>query len=147
MKRLLFLALLCAITNVEVHAQNLRDYSWLSGDWTFKQGSNTTIESWSLRNDTTLVGSSVTTDQSGTIVFEEALKIQKAGKSISYVALLPSKIAKFRLKKYGKNVLIFEDSKNEYPSIITYKKMESHLEVTLEGSGKKEVMKFTKNKP
>ena len=147
MKRLLFLAFFCAITNVEVHAQNLRDYSWLKGDWTFEQGSNTTVETWSLRNDTTLVGISVTTDQSGTIVFEEALKIQKAGKSISYFALLPSKIAKFRLKKHGKNVLIFEDSKNEYPSIITYKKMESHLEVTLEGSGKKEVMKFTKNKP
>lgn len=147
MIRILLLGLLFTAMNLDVHAQNIRDYSWLSGEWTFKKGSNTTVESWSLRNDTTLVGSSLTTNESGELVFEEALKIQKSGNSTSYIALLPSKIAKFRLKKYGKGILIFEDSKNDFPSIITYKRVESNLEITLEGSGKKEVMKFIKKEP
>ena len=147
MMRLILLTVLIASTSFTSNGQDLRDYAWLSGEWTFTSGSNTTVESWSLRNDTTLVGSSFTTNEAGEIVFEEALKIQKTGKSISYIALLPSKIAKFRLKKYGKNMLIFEDSKNDFPSLITYKTGETGLEVTLEGSGKKEVMNFMRKKP
>jgi hypothetical protein len=131
---------------VKAKAQNMSDYSWLEGEWTYTNGEQTTVESWSLRNDTTLVGSSLTTNKSGAIVFEEALKIQREGNTIKYIAVLPTKIAEFALEKHTKDLLVFEDPKNDFPSIISYKRVKSGLEIKLEGSGKKEVMEFEPKK-
>ncbi|MCB0755515.1 MAG: hypothetical protein H6602_11305 [Flavobacteriales bacterium] len=127
-------------------AQTLSDYTWLEGEWTHVSGDQTTVESWSLRNDTTLVGSSLTTNASGATVFEEALKIQQHGTTVKYIAVLPTKIAEFVLKKHTKDLLVFEDPKNDFPSIISYKRVKSGLEIKLEGSGKKEVMDFEPKK-
>jgi hypothetical protein len=146
MIRAFFLTLTLLVSLLYANGQSMADYSWLEGEWTYVKGDQTTVESWSLRNDTTLVGSSLTTNASGDIVFEEALKIQREGNTIKYIAVLPTKIAEFALEKHTKDLLVFKDPKNDFPSIISYKRVKSGLEIKLEGSGKKEVMEFEPKK-
>lgn len=127
-------------------AQNLTDYAWLEGEWTYSEKENTTIESWSSRNDTVMVGISFTTNNLGDIISEEALRIQKVDGEVTYIAILPTKIATFKLTEHKENLLVFEDSSNDFPSLIHYKKQGAGLLVTLEGSGNKEVMEFVRKK-
>lgn len=124
-------------------SQKLSDLTWLAGDWTSKSETQVVNESWSFMNDSTLVGSSVTT-KSDSIIFEEALRIEFRNDSIRYIAVLPFKIATFGLSERSEAEYVFIDPTNEFPSRISYRREQSGLQISLEGKNNKEEFNFVK---
>lgn len=132
--------------NVYSNAQSVEQLSWLVGDWVCEKDGLTTTESWSQRNDSTLVGTSFTVNKDFETVFEEALKIQTTSEGTEYIAVLPTKTAVFKLKDSSKKSVSFIDPKNDFPSLITYVKTSKGLRVSLEGKGNKQVIEFVRSK-
>jgi hypothetical protein len=128
------------------HSQSVNQYSWLVGEWVCENEGLTTNETWSLRNDSILVGTSFTVNENYETVFEEALKIESTIEGTRYIAVLPSKTAVFNLKSSTKSSLTFSNPKNDFPKDITYKTDSKGLTVTLSGENKKEIMKFGRQK-
>lgn len=124
----------------------MNDFEWISGDWTYTDSIGVTIESWSVRNDSVLVGSSYTVDKSNEVIFEEALRIQNRDNETSYIAVLPTKIATFKLERVSAKAFSFVDPENGYPSKISYQKTKGGMRVILEGDNKKQVIQFVKRK-
>jgi len=132
--------------SVYSNAQSVELFNWLVGDWISEKDGLTTTESWSQRNDSTLVGTSFTVNKDFETVFEEALKIQTTADGTEYIAILPTKTAIFKLKASSKKSVSFIDPKNDFPSLITYLKTSNGLRVSLEGKGNKQVMEFVRSK-
>lgn len=125
-------------------AQNLTDLKWLAGDWVSKTNKSTTTESWSIRNDSTLVGTSETRNATNELTYEEVLKIETRSGKTSYIALLPTKIAQFQTEQITKSTAVFIDPENDFPSKIKYLKTKKGIQVVLEGEGNKQVMNFVR---
>lgn len=125
--------------------QDVKSLKWLSGNWIMKTEKSTTTESWSIRNDSTIVGSSLTVSNDGETLFEEALKISTRDNETTYIALLPDKTARFKTALLSKTSAIFIDKSNDFPSKITYLKTKTGIQVVLEGKGNKEVLNFVRN--
>ena len=135
----LFVSISCA-----TNAQNLTELKWLAGNWISKTEKLTTIESWSIRNDSTMVGTSETRNEVNELTFEEVLKIETRLDRTSYIALLPTKIAQFQTELISKSKAIFTDTENDFPSKIKYLKTKNGIQIVLEGKGNKQVMNFVR---
>lgn len=124
-------------------AQKLEDLSWLAGDWISQSQEQIINESWSFMNDSTLVGSSITT-KGDSVIFEEALKIEFRHDTIRYIAVLPFKIASFGLALRNESEYVFVDPSNDFPSKIIYRKTKPGLTIVLEGKDNESEMNFVR---
>ncbi len=145
MKGFFSLILLLATTALTLKGQDISKLYWIEGDWISKSGNTVVTESWSVRNDSTLVGSGLTT-KNDQVTFEEALMIEQRMDSIRYIAILPKKTGIFGLEKVSKVGFSVIDPKNDFPSRIVYKKTKTGMSVTLEGKGNKHAMDFVRKK-
>ena len=143
MRAFLFSVVLFFLT-INTNAQSITKFSWLVGEWVCSKNGLTTTEMWSLRNDSTLVGTSFTVNAKNETVFEEALRIQATQEETEYIAILPTKTAAFRLKSTSNKAFSFSDPDNDFPSLITYTKTNKGIQIRLEGKDNKEVMDFVK---
>ncbi|MFM1875767.1 MAG: hypothetical protein RL266_1504 [Bacteroidota bacterium] len=135
-------AFVCVFLAIETQAQNLAHFDWLVGEWTIEQ-EQTTLESWTMVNDSLLTGYSITTEN-GEEVFRESLSIEKIGSMIYYKAILPFKTAVFTLDSTSHNYFSFVDPENDFPSRIEYRGLNDSLIISLSGTGNKMVMPFVK---
>lgn len=101
------------------------------------------VETWEVENDSLLTGNAQTT-KGETVIFTESLRIETSLSKTEYIAVLPNKTAIFRLIDSAEGLLVFEYPENDFPSELIYRKTDNGLEVTLKGSGRSEVMNFTK---
>lgn len=145
MKRLMASVIILVVCVFSVKGQELSNLYWLEGDWISKSESAVVTESWSVRNDSTLVGSGLTTENDQ-VTFEEALMIEQRMDSIRYIAILPKKTGIFGLEKVSKTGFSVIDPQNDFPSRIVYKKTKTGMSVTLEGKGNKQAMDFVRKK-
>lgn len=141
--KLFFLLIACALCFTKASAQDLNDFNWLAGEWISKNGKTITTETWTIRNDSTLVGTGLT-KKSGELVFEEALQLQGRNDEVNYIALLPSKVATFKLTESSPTSFSVSDPTNDFPSTITYRKTKSGMQVELLGKDNKEVIDFVR---
>jgi hypothetical protein len=130
--------------SINANAQSVTKFSWLVGEWVSQKDGLTTTEMWSLRNDSTLIGTSITVNAKNELVFEEALRIQATSDGTKYIAILPTKTAIFKLKSSSNKSISFIDPKNDFPSLISYTNTPNGIQVSLQGKGNKEVMDFVK---
>ena len=124
-------------------AQSINELDWLLGEWIQIEGQDSTIESWSTLNDSTIIGNS-NTYQNGSIVFSENLSIESRDDAFQYIAKLPSKTAVFTLKDLKNHEVSFIDPENDFPSLLQYKLSNDSLNILLSGSGKEMNLHFNK---
>ena len=123
-------------------SQYTDELKWLEGNWVM-ESEGTTIESWSIQDDSTLVGYSVTLEN-GNETFRETLSIENTANELIYKAVLPFKTAVFTLDSIAKNYVSFMDPQNDFPSKIEYRKVQNELRITLVGAENKMEMKYRK---
>lgn len=123
-------------------SQYTDELKWLEGNW-IMESEGTTIESWSIKDDSNLFGYSVTLEN-GNETFRETLSIENSANGLIYKAVLPFKTAVFTLDSIAKNYVSFMDPQNDFPSKIEYRKVQNELRITLVGAKNKMEMKYRK---
>jgi hypothetical protein len=116
------------------HSQDIDQFRWLIGKWKLTDSTGTVMEEWSKFNDNQMMGRSKTYDASGKEVFNESLLIEALGGDVWYIAKLPDKVAKFEMSEIGVNTATFVDPKNDFPSLIRYKRAAKILIIELKGT-------------
>jgi len=132
MRGILLVALISFQADISA-AQDIDQFRWLIGKWKHTDSTGTVIEEWSKFNDNQMMGKSKTYDASGKEVFNESLLIEALGGDVWYIAKLPDKVAKFEMSEIGVNTATFVDPKNDFPSLIRYKRAAKILIIELEG--------------
>ncbi len=95
---------------------------WLNGAWKL-ESSKSTVEQWKYYNKSLMQGKVFSAVQGDTIIVEQLKLEKKAGKVYYSVALTePGKIPfVMKLKSETKDLVVFENQKDEYPQMISYK--------------------------
>lgn len=114
----------------------------LAGDWKTTKGP-VLYESWKIKPDSTLLGSSFSVNGSDTLMIEK-MQLIRLGDSLVYkVNAGTQKTVSFGLAKATKNSWTFENHTHDYPNRIIYKLInDSMLNAQIENSAGNKVIAF-----
>ena len=115
----------------------LNDLSWLSGCWDNGDSLRRYEEQWMKPAGTSILGVSRTVAKGRTVAYE-FLRIQKQESGDIYYVAHPSGQAQdsFKLAKYDKGVLFFENPQHDFPQRIIYRLNGNSLIARIEGTSK-----------
>ncbi len=108
--------------------------TWLAGTWVQNRGDNRVEETWTAPDSGTLFGINRTA-KSGKTTFHEFLRIEPRESGLTYVALpkgAPQETG-FTATEHGPNWVRFENPKHDFPTAITYKRVDDRLEIAVRG--------------
>jgi thiol-disulfide isomerase/thioredoxin len=135
-----------------VYSRNtdLKDLSWLVGQWQGQVNEATYNESWSQPRQGTLDGSASMVDRSGKTIFSEKLHIEKIGMHVVYIASVNNQPpVLFTLSEVtwegNRPRWVFENREHDFPQRIIYiREAPDSLTARVEGvqSGKEEKEEF-----
>lgn len=146
MKSAFLLVVACFISISYTFGQSLDKLNWMLGEWEMIDGSETTTESWKVKDDSTFTGKG-TFLKDEKVVFEEGLSIELRNGQVTYIAVLPDKTAYFKMTDLNTRSVTFEDPANDFPSKIVYEMHGEKMEITLFGKqkGRAQSMKLELN--
>lgn len=103
---------------------------WMLGCWTTPDGS--AIEVWSVEDERTLVGFSVTVRENS-VAFYEVLTVRQDDEgTLTYTARPSGQTAtSFVAEKVGEDQIVFENAAHDYPQQISYKRTDNLLDATI----------------
>lgn len=123
--------------------KDLKDVSWLIGNWSSKGKTSTFHESWAapVKNSMTGKGREL---MGAKEVFHEQLRLEKRPSGLVYIAFPQGqKKTEFRLTKENENTLIFENPTHDFPKMLTYeKRKDGTLSISIAGDRKQKRMNF-----
>lgn len=130
----------------------LEVFKKLTGNWVESNGDSKFTETWTWKNDTLLIGSSLMTVGKDT-AFSEKIQLVAQNDSIYYIPAVSNQnhgeIIRFGLISKKENEWIFENKKHDFPTqiIYTFKEKDS-LIVVVKGSenGRKQEYTFRMQK-
>ncbi len=97
--------------------------NWLIGTWENKTQRGSIYETWSKTNDNEFSGISYIVKDQDTIIFENIRLVQERG-TLFYIPVVKSQNeglpVRFAIKTILETKLIFENTKHEFPQIISY---------------------------
>ena len=108
--------------------------SWLAGTWVQTRGDSRVEETWTAPESGTLFGINRTA-KGGVTTFHEFLRIEPREAGLTYVAL-PKGAAKetgFTVAEHGPSWVRFENPAHDFPTAITYKRVDDSLEIAVRG--------------
>jgi len=82
----LWMMAVVAVMMMNAGAKDVKDMSWLAGDWELRDGTDCVEEHWTLPSADKLIGMSRTVDQSGRTKSFEFVRIEARADGIYYVA-------------------------------------------------------------
>ncbi len=118
--------------------KQLEKAKWFLGDWENKVNDARFTEIWKQRNDSTLAGESFVIENKDTLFYEQVDLVQR-NDSLFYVVSVKDqngeKPVSFHLTQSGKNEVVFENPKHDFPTKITYVRItEDRLIATISGT-------------
>jgi len=106
----------------------LEKLDWIIDRWIYTDSKEITYENWVKTNDSLYSGETYTV-RDGDTVFNERLKIEKAGDDVLYTAIVkhnPGPV-NFKLVELGDNKAVFENPEHDFPTRITYELRENSI--------------------
>jgi hypothetical protein len=101
---------------------------WLIGTWENKTPKGRIYETWSKTNDNEFSGKSYVIKDNDTIVFENIRLVQQQD-GLFYIPVVKNQNdglpVRFATKTISETQLVFENSKHDFPQIISYTKITS----------------------
>ena len=129
--------LLAALAHTDAVATEYDQLSFLTGCWANTENGVKTQENWGDGIGRTMLGTSETSKGDKTGAFE-FLRIIKTDTGADYIPYINGKQASiFALTASSTTSATFENKQNDFPQVINYAVVESALQITLSGSGKK----------
>jgi hypothetical protein len=133
--------LFCLFISFIMSAQDIRQLSWLSGDWHSDDG---VTEIWMSPEGGTMPGISRTIINGRTVNYEFMI-IRSQGDSLFFTAI-PSgqKETTFRLTSLTSNEAVFENPEHDFPKKISYSLKDNILTARVEGGEMSFIIKMKK---
>ncbi|UKB86309.1 DUF6265 family protein [Chryseobacterium sp. MEBOG06] len=105
----------------------IKKIEWLLGTWEAKTSKGSLYETWTRKSDTELQGKSYYLKQKDTILFESVRLVEK-DKKLHYMVSVKGQhneqpVDFVSTSTSMPHALIFENKENDFPQIITYKKI------------------------
>ena len=144
------LLLLAALTTASASSQAtslLSDLGWITGHWSEPAGRATSEEHWIAPAGGAMLGVSRTIARDRMVAFE-FLRIEKRADGIFYVAQPGGRPpTEFKLTRSTPTSAIFENPRNDFPKIITYRldgsdALAAKIEGDVSGKHKEQEFKF-----
>jgi len=139
-----FLTQSCSI--LDITRTNLNDLDWLVGEWHSADSTNVTIEKWEKLSDITYEGigetKAIKTNQ---IINYESLRLVFMSDDIFYVAKVSHNKypVAFKLINTDNSILVFENQDHDFPTKITYEKVEKNrMSVTVGNTNREFSLEF-----
>jgi hypothetical protein len=145
---ILFPVLLLNFSYQKEQELTLTNVEWLLGTWKLETEKTTTFETWTKVSESTFEGVSHTiSNVERDTVFTEFLRIVKMGDDIFYIPKVPGNKypIPFKLIKFKKNVVSFENADHDFPQkIVYYLKSKDNIVITISGkeNGEEKSIKF-----
>ena len=118
------LTVLCAWTTKQTN--DIKKTEWLIGTWENKTQRGSIYETWSKTNDNEFSGKSYIVKEQDTIVFENIRLVQEQD-GLFYIPTVKNQNdglpVRFATRTISETKLIFENSKHDFPQIISYTKI------------------------
>ena len=133
LKLIVFLTaiMLVSCKKYDINGKLIKDYEelnkskWLLGNWQKVDSTGILLESWSVQNDSTLVGSSYFITKKGDTIHSEAIELSENQEHLIYTATIKGENndnpIPFLMTESTDSLLVFENVKHDYPKKIKYK--------------------------
>jgi len=114
-------------------------YAWLVGKWEMKNDKMTTVEEWSIKDDSTFFGRGFLVFSDGKTKDLEQIEFRKRGGKLCYVPLVHgqnnNKEVEFAVNEFHENKFKAENSAHDFPQIIQYELLPGgELMASIEGT-------------
>lgn len=123
----------CNNTDKNEEKKEIKAVHWLIGDWETKTNFGILSENWKKLNDSTFQGKSFFIKVKDTI-HKESIILQQEGDTFAYSTTIKGqnndKPIRFAQTSENENELIFENTTNDYPQKISYKKVSNDSIIT-----------------
>lgn len=107
---------------------NLKKAEWLIGNWGNTSQEGILTETWIKVNDSVYNGATYFTVKNDT-VFSEDVKLKETNGKLTYVVTVPDqndgKAVNFNMTSITVDNVVFENPKHDYPSKLTYTKIDA----------------------
>ncbi|PIF45942.1 hypothetical protein CLU96_2958 [Chryseobacterium sp. 52] len=126
--KLILLAAGLAIVSAWTAKQSeIKKLEWLIGTWEAKTPKGSLYETWTKKSDTELQGKSYYLKEKDTIIFESVRLVEKDRK-LHYIVSVKGQhdeqsVDFVSTTLSNPNSLVFENPQNDFPQVITYKKI------------------------
>ncbi|WP_340062975.1 DUF6265 family protein [Ascidiimonas aurantiaca] len=116
--------LLCAWTTVQTN--DIKKAEWLIGTWENKTPKGSIYETWNKTDDRNILGKSYIIKEQDTLIFETIQLIQEHD-GLYYIPTVKSQNnglpVRFSVKTISNTQMVFENTKHDFPQIISYTKI------------------------
>ncbi|MEO6304435.1 MAG: DUF6265 family protein [Bacteroidia bacterium] len=119
-------------TSETVTVETIKSYkeiekaNWFLGSWQNNSPEGNMVEMWKKKNDSTLAGKSFFIVGKDT-VSSEIVSLEQRGKDLFYIPTVKdqngAQAIKFTLTNSAENTFVFENPQHDFPTKITYKKI------------------------
>lgn len=118
------LTILCAWAVKETN--DIKKAEWLIGTWENKTKKGSLYETWKKANDNELYGKSYMVKEKDTVAFE-AIRIVQEQDGLFYIPTVKNQNGdlpvRFAIKTISETVMVFENSRHDFPQVISYTKI------------------------
>lgn len=133
-------------------AQKSSDLKWLEGRWKIETGRGTIMESWTIKNDSTLTGKSVFIAGKDTMPQEKIELAYRKGHWYYNPVIggqSEANSTKFKVIMLSGTEFISENPEHDFPQRISYRRVKDQIFASIEGKNDGKYMKenfdFVKN--
>jgi Domain of unknown function (DUF6265) len=148
-KFLLSLVILALITSCNDKYSKIEKANWFIGDWENTSDEGSFREIWTKKNDSVFSGLSIVVIEQDTVFYENVSLEQKKDSvfyNVSVKGQNKDQAVSFYLTSYDNDKLVFENPNHDYPSKITYSKINKDS-IVAEIFGLKDGKKITESFP
>ena len=119
--------------------EELNKAQWLLGNWEKKDSLGTLTESWQTLDDSTYAGQSFYIMSKNDTVHKETIELMQKGDFLIYSATVKGENndlpTSFQFKEETDSLLVFENSKHDYPQKIRYQlNVDNSVFITISGN-------------
>ncbi|MDZ4809195.1 MAG: DUF6265 family protein [Bacteroidota bacterium] len=104
-----------------------KQFEWLRGDWRMETKKGVIIESWNVLNDSTLIGESSMTRNSGETFLLEKIELRSRGNDYFYIPVAQGQNNNlpviFKITSHDESGFVAENPEHNFPKRITYRQV------------------------
>lgn len=137
MKKIAGLFIVFILSLTSAHAQKNNSFAWLEGNWTINTGKGTILESWKIKDDSTLSGYSYFIKDGKDTLPQETIELSFRNGTWSYTPTVSgqnkNQPVPFKIVFQRGTEFIAENPEHDFPQRIAYRCIRDQLFASIEG--------------
>jgi len=144
MKRIIYIIAINTIGLCSTFSQNIDSFKWLEGSWKIETGTDTNLETWKIKNDSTLSAQSIFVYGKDTVP-QEKIELKYRNENWYYHPVLDGQdetnSVQFKVILVKGTEFISENPDHDFPQRISYRRIKDQIFASIEGKNDGKYMK------